>query len=636
MTKVVRVILCLLIGVASISRAITILEVNPTRVEAIAPNDSFIVKIRVCDVVGLHSWQTGLHFDPSVLKCAIIKNDSFLNQDGRTTWGMLASIDTTLGYAYGGDFLFPAEQRGVSGTGSLIQIKFKVKSAGSSLLNLTHRTLGRSKLLDTAGIYIPCILLDGWYGNQSKGSGSDLLICSLSEAQQFPELAWNGSEFLVVWQDYSSIWSWDIYGQRVSSAGGLVGFNFAITEVPWEEETSPALSWNGTNYLVVYSMKTSGDSISTYIIGVPVSATGEPGSKITISYIEHTFRKDPDIAWNGTNHLVVWEDYRNGNSNCDIYGQLVDAAGGLIGLNFVICGSQYSQSAPAVASDGIDYLVVWACSKDSKICGQRVGSDGNPIGPNFDIFLSTNPFCWYPDIAWNGTNYLVVWSDGDQDLDIYGRLVSQSGDVVGPSFPISTATDDQTSPKVVWEGSNFLVVWTDARSGMLSSIYGQRVSASGTLMGSNFIVSDNLYHQAFPGIAMGDSSLIVWSDFRNGTDYNIWANMVSLPVGVEESSKLKAQSSNLVIYPNPFSQKTSIQYTEYRKQGTGYRLMIYDLTGRLVKSFPQTQQLNNSINSITQVWDGTADNGDRLPSGIYFYKLQMDKESLTKQIVLVK
>ncbi len=92
-------------------------------------------------------------------------------------------------------------------------------------------------------------------------------------------------------------------------------------------------------------------------------------------------------------------------------------------------------------------------------------------------------------------------------------------------------------------------------------------------------------------------------------------------------------------YPNPFTQKTVISYSLFGNQDdytiNNLRLTIYDLTGRLVKSFPLTP---NSQSLITTVeWDGRDNSGKDVGSGIYFYKLKVnDKFSQTKQILFLK
>ena len=61
-------------------------------------------------------------------------------------------------------------------------------------------------------------------------SGGSIAISSATGDQLHPQLAYNEAfnEFLVVWQDARS--DGDIYGQRLSGSGGLIGGNFAVAD----------------------------------------------------------------------------------------------------------------------------------------------------------------------------------------------------------------------------------------------------------------------------------------------------------------------------------------------------------------------------------------------------------------------
>jgi photosystem II stability/assembly factor-like uncharacterized protein len=84
-------------------------------------------------------------------------------------------------------------------------------------------------------------------------------------------------------------------------------------------------------------------------------------------------------------------------------------------------------------------------------------------------------------------------------------------------------------------------------------------------------------------------------------------------------------------YPNPFNPATIIKYEMFQHSVTS--LMIYNSAGeevyRLVSGFraPGIYELS---------WDGRDNYGNILPSGVYFYKLETEKYSESKKMVLVR
>jgi|GEM_PF-4488932 len=110
-------------------------------------------------------------------------------------------------------------------------------------------------------------------------------------------------------------------------------------------------------------------------------------------------------------------------------------------------------------------------------------------------------------------------------------------------------------------------------------------------------------------------------------------------VGVDDLAGLTQEKmGTLQIRPNPFINKTEIKFLIPEKTisnvGTGFAsgsLKIYDATGRLVKQF---NHLTNYQSSIT--WDGTDDSGRKLPSGVYFIRLESNEFKETEKVILLR
>ena len=145
-------------------------------------------------------------------------------------------------------------------------------------------------------------------------------------------------------------------------------------------------------------------------------------NEIVGSYSNLSFM--PDIETDGTNYLLVWTRYRSSSGPGDVYGILISQTGTPIGTKFRISlGNTINASFPNIAWDGTNYLVVWQLgfpSQDPIIQGQFISSTGQLVGNNFTIRPSSIPSTAnqiYPAVAFNGTNYLVVWDDDRIDGD---------------------------------------------------------------------------------------------------------------------------------------------------------------------------------------------------------------------------
>jgi hypothetical protein len=83
--------------------------------------------------------------------------------------------------------------------------------------------------------------------------------------------------------------------------------------------------------------------------------------------------------------------------------------------------------------------------------------------------------------------------------------------------------------------------------------------------------------------------------------------------------------------PNPFNPTTTIRYELGAR--TTVTLAVYDVSGRLIK------RLENSVlpaGAHETVWNGSNERGDRVSSGIYFYKLSTPTFTQTKKMILLK
>ena len=105
--------------------------------------------------------------------------------------------------------------------------------------------------------------------------------------------------------------------------------------------------------------------------------------------------------------------------------------------------------------------------------------------------------------------------------------------------------------------------------------------------------------------------------------------------GVEEQQELTGQHAyGMKVHPNPFCNSITIAYGLQATNAQNNALKIYDVAGRLIKSFPIRASSYLVTGSVT--WDGTDDHDRRVAEGIYFIQIEADNFKQTEKVVFLK
>jgi hypothetical protein len=165
---------------------------------------------------------------------------------------------------------------------------------------------------------------------------------------------------------------------------------------------------------------------------------------------------------------------------------------------------------------------------------------------------------YLPAVAFGEGNFLVVWQAGRlapgdlrsnlKDLlqsDLVAMRVTPSGTVLD-SRPIlaNDAPGLQSQPQLAFGNGVFLLVWQDFRNGRDWDIYASRIDREGRVLDQQGIaVCTETGAQAFPRLAWdGNDFVIVWQDFRTGKYYEIYASRVSATGEVKDPGGKKLYS----------------------------------------------------------------------------------------------
>ena len=368
----------------------------------------------------------------------------------------------------------------------------------------------------------------------------------------YAAIAVDGSgNFAITWSDYRN-GNHDIYAQTYNSSGDTLGSNFKVNDdIGTASQYDPVIAMvNSCNFVITWGDARNGNSdIYAQMYNLPGTPL-DTNFKVNDDAGYRPAQYYPAIAMNGYgNFVITWQDYRNNPFYADVYAQMYDSSGTPLDTNFRVNDDVEftDQQAPAIAMDGFgNFVVSWFDNRKGNwdIYAQRFNSLGNPLYNNFKVNDDPGTTTQaYPAIAMeNSGNFVITWYDwrNGSDRNIYAQRYDSSGTPIGTNFKVNddVGAAQQFYPVIAMDGSgNFVITWEDYRNGEYpsynSDIYAQRYNSAGTTLSSNYKVNDDVgtAFQYNPAIAMADYGrfVITWQDDRNGNP-DIYAQRYT-PIG---------------------------------------------------------------------------------------------------------
>jgi uncharacterized protein (TIGR03382 family) len=305
-----------------------------------------------------------------------------------------------------------------------------------------------------------------------------------SASQEGPALDWDGASYLVVWSDRLGPTSAQIVGARVDAAGALQdAAGFVISS--GARSFNPAVAWNGSTHLVVWEQMLPAGGYQIH--GARLGADGTVLDPIVVCTTS-SFAQSPAVSWNGTNHLVVWADW----GPAAIRGARVTAGGTVLDPAAVTIGGTASAAAqyPAVAPSGSNHLVVWMDGRNydtarQDIYGARVTSDGTVLDASGIPISAGSAWEEFPVVSWDGTSNLVAWVDGRTSTwGLYGARVTTDGVVQDPSGILISGGRGAIASRLATtsDGTGHLVAWAARGTGGGADLYAARLSRAGAVV----------------------------------------------------------------------------------------------------------------------------------------------------------
>ena len=404
--------------------------------------------------------------------------------------------------------------------------------------------------------------------NAFTPQGSEYPITgSLPGDQVFPQVKLNNSGGFVVWQDNATDGDGlGISAQRidVSLSGTLAPFR--VNEQAAGDQENPQLAllnnggavfvWQGGAYGFQHIYARFLAANGTFVTGDVMVNTWTIGQQI-----------NPAVAALADGNVVfVWSSFGQDGSLQGVYAQRFSPTGEKLDGEFrVNQTTQLNQRTPAVAvlANG-NFIVTWISEKlravvynrdelgripeisggadlyDIDVFGRIYDASGNAVANEFKINSRTN-VCANPAVSGSADGgFAVAWServgrvlvDGvvrTNAWDVAARCFGSDAAAKGDELTVNTETyGAQFAPKLATTGSEHFVVWTSLdQDGSEEGVFGQVLSASGGLVGSEFRVNTTtVSKQLQPSVAFDGARhfMVVWSSFVGGvTSFDLFA-----------------------------------------------------------------------------------------------------------------
>jgi hypothetical protein len=460
-------------------------------------------------------------------------------------------------------------------------------------------------------------------------------------AQLNPSVAFSGTNYLVVWEDYRNGES-DIYGSRVDTLGNpLDSSGLAICTAPGRQH-GPQVTFTGSSYIAVWM--DNRDSWNTSIRCALVDTSGVILDTFQLTPPESTaYHADPHVACSAANCLLEWT--RSEGDTTWLYSMRLDQSGTPldsppteIAQVWDTYFADWSLTSPRIASGNGAYFLTYDVHSYHWGVFYIYGAIVDTSGSLRHGLLVFREYTEQDNSAAgsDGDNYVALWySSGD----VFARRVDTTGTTLGPRFEVSAAYGSQSGPCVAFNGVNYMCAWNDFRDGVAYDLYGARIDTAGVLLDSSGLelVNNPAYARQDAEIAAGPGDqmlLAYWGTAPAPYDTQRVFGAMWRTVGIQEQRYVDFFGSHAALHqnlPNPFTVRTEIPFTIPASGRVS--LKVCDRSGRLVKTLLEEEM---DAGQYSFCWDGRDQSGKLVASGVYFSSLNAGNAVLTRKMVLVR
>ncbi len=327
-----------------------------------------------------------------------------------------------------------------------------------------------------------------------------------------------------------------------------------------------------------------------------------------------------------------------------ISGNSADSGGGIACLesnptlfNVIITGnSTYLNYGGGIfCMDESDLSLVNVLITDnSAYRGGGIGGGENCILSLVNVTITSNSAnegggIWFGNNCNSSLVNCIFWNDLPEEIYFY-----EGSNPCTMSISYSDIQDGETG---IVTNNNATVNWLEGninQNPLFSEIGDQPFSLTELSLCIDAGIPDTTGLNLSPIDIMGN--LRIWDGDGNGSEIiDMGVYEFGAPSFVKIDKNIITQTPNNVLqqnYPNPFNPSTIIEFSI--QNDSQIELSIYNIKGQKIKSLVNAEYINGS-HSIT--WNGDNDFGKPVSSGVYYYKLIVNRKTeAVKKCLLLK
>jgi hypothetical protein len=381
--------------------------------------------------------------------------------------------------------------------------------------------------------------------------GGEFLVNTYTpQNQAFSVVGSNSNgDFVIAWQSPDQDGSAEgVFARRFNRTGSPQGAAFQVNTHTQDGQTYPTIDLDADgDFVIAWTSRLQGGVFAQRFAssGAPRGVEFQVNTVATINDLGAAIGVDADGDF-----VVAWRSFGRDGDGYAVALRRFSSSGAPQGIEVVVNSFTVgTQGYPAVDLDADgDFVVTWhSATQDSGsygVFGQRFGSSGAPLGPEFQINTYVTGKQAFSTVSLDAEgDFVVAWhSEAGQDgsmASVLGRRFNSAGTPLSGEFPVNSHTpDNQWFPHLSSDADgDFVVVWqSNLQDGSNSGVFARRFKASGFPQGLDQQV--NTYTSGIQGAekvaADADGDFVVtWASERDGPGFEVFARRFDVPMLVD-------------------------------------------------------------------------------------------------------